>query len=158
MNVLRRTVKSVFVGISFVFWLFAGLLVLELREDHVTSDKRANAYAAPIIAQAETRDMELHKATQATSPRPPAEIAAKYPLLEALDNATESECGGLAERPERCASTVTLARAAKRPFGKETRPDRRCASLISANDSYNFGEVREPLIALPDSTERDIQW
>ena len=92
----RHPVKVVFGAVPLLFWVVVCVLLLEWGERFVTRTGVVDGYASPIISLAEKQDLDVYEATRATAPRPPADVAAKYPALDALDNATETGLGDLA--------------------------------------------------------------
>ncbi len=96
----RHPAVILFAGVSVLFWTVVGALLLEWGERYAVSGGKIDAYASPIIGEAEKKDLDIYEATLAAAPRPPAEVAAKYPDLGALDNAAEAGLDKLAAQWE----------------------------------------------------------
>lgn len=97
---MRRVLKLSFWTVVFLLWIIAGVAICEYGERHLTRHEILFEYASPIIGKAEARDLEIFESTLEKSVRPPAEVEAKYPVLEDLEGTTEEALKVLAEKWE----------------------------------------------------------
>jgi len=88
----------IFTGLSVLFWLALGALLIEGAERYLTRAGLINERVAPIISEVEKQDMAVYDATADSAPRPAREVAAKYPDLGALDGAGKARLDELASQ------------------------------------------------------------
>ena len=104
-----RMLKLVFGAISLLFWMAVCALLVEWGTRLLMPEGAVNEFASPIISRAEEQDLEAFSATAAKAPRPPADVEARYPVLEALDSAADPEVAALAVRWDSLILRCTLS-------------------------------------------------
>ncbi len=98
--IMNRVAKLIFWAAVLLFWVSVVFMICEHWERARTHHNKLFDYASPIISEAERQDKILFEETRNTSPRPPAEIEAKYPVPEALENTSQAGLQALAEQWE----------------------------------------------------------
>jgi len=97
---MKRAVKISFWTLTLLFWGGVCLLLCEYWERTSTRHAVLFDYASPIIGKAEQRDLDVYESTADKAPRPPAEVEARYPAPEALENVSGTGLMGLAAQWE----------------------------------------------------------
>lgn len=87
---LRRILRVAFYSGVVVLWLVLCALGLEVWEGTQSVPSKYVSYSEPIVNRAEEQDMAILDETAAAAPRPPAEMVAKYPVVERLDTADDA--------------------------------------------------------------------